>query len=150
MSSNLSGPIDVSQLQFIGTGVQYPNPFDLQTGGLQTNSGEDRINQSIYMILSTPKGTRLFNPEFGSDIMKAFFEDQYDTSLLFYYINEALTTWEKRIQITNISATPDPYTPHQVNVAIAYNIISTNVAGNYVYPLFTQPFLYGNGNVQGF
>lgn len=142
--------LDISQLQFIGTGIQYPFIFDSSTGGVAVSSGEDRINQSIYMILTTPKGRRLFNPEFGSDIMYAFFENELDTDLLQYYIQDALTTWEKRIQVTSINIVPDPDTPHLLNVYIYYNINQTNVAGNYVFPFFTLPFMYGYGEAQGF
>lgn len=149
MSSNLSGSnmfIDTSQLQIIGSGIQYPNPFNQSTGGVSVSTGEDRINQSLSLILSTPVGTRIFNPLFGSNLKSALFENLVDTSLLTVYIQDAISQWEKRIAVTSIQVVQDSFNPHQYNVSISYNIVSTNVSGSYVYPFFTQPFLYGYGN----
>lgn len=149
MSMNLSASpmfIDTSQLEIIGSGIQYPDPFDTGTGGVNVSTGENRINQSISLILSTPTGTRMFNPLFGSNLDKALFDNLVDTAVLKYYINEALGMWEKRINVTTIQVSQDTVDGHLYYVTIFYNIVGTNVAGNYVYPFFTHPYLYGYSN----
>lgn len=134
---------DISQLEIIGSGLQYPYPFNLSTGSTNVSTGEDRINQSISIILSTPIGTRLFNPAFGSNIQSFLFEDTSDYGPLIVAIQDALTKWEKRISVNSINVTQDSQDPHQLNISITYTIVGTNVQGNYVYPLNTSVFLYG-------
>ena len=70
--------------------------FDVTTGSSISNSGLERINQSINHILSTRIGTRFFLPEFGSKLYTLIFEPNdfilYD--LIKRYVKEALEKWE--------------------------------------------------------
>lgn len=123
------------QEEIIGRGLQVPNSFDTTTGRTISNSGVERINQSIYHILSTRIGTRFFIPEFGSNLYKLVFEpnDYILKDLLIRYIAEALDRWEPRIN--NLTVAPD-LEKHEniVPVYLTYTLINTNVQGNYVYP----------------
>ncbi|WP_455258652.1 GPW/gp25 family protein [Peptoniphilus asaccharolyticus] len=59
------------------------------------------IKQSIKNILSTRKGTRIFNAEFGSDIHKYLFEimDDHTSFALMNEIVIAVGRWEPRVTI---------------------------------------------------
>lgn len=69
-----------------------------RNGGYLTISGVSKILQSIYIILSTPKGTRFFNPEFGTRIYQCLFEpnDFILKDLLKTYVVEDLQQQEPR------------------------------------------------------
>lgn len=59
----------------------------------------DAVKQSIKNILTTRKGTRYFNSDFGSDIHKYLFEI-IDNTTSFALLNEIVTSiskWEPRV-----------------------------------------------------
>lgn len=65
--------------------------------------GIDDIKQCINIILSTPKGSVPFLPDFGSDLWK--YVDYPINQATPYLIKEtidAIEMWEQRIRITNI------------------------------------------------
>ena len=71
----------------------------------------DSVKQSIRNILTTRKGTRLFNSEFGSDIHQYLFEIMDDITA-FKILNEIISAvgrWEPRVRVdfSKSSCTPD-------------------------------------------
>ena len=134
----------------IGKGVKYPFVPN-KSKGVSKNEWIDRINQSLSIIFSTSKGTRLMNPEFGSDIEKYRF-DPFDNILLDKLevaIEKDIELWEPRIVLDNIEFNVDSsdIDNHILYISIYYHIINSDVEGNYVYPyrLGTTP-TYVNRN----
>lgn len=124
----------------LGKGIKYPF-IPSRTNGVSTNEWIDRINQSLFILFSTRKGTRLMNPEFGSNIENYRF-DPLDSVLLDkleYEIENCIKLWEKRINIDKIDFNLDSTTidNHILYITINYSIINTDVVGNYVYPFRT-------------
>jgi phage baseplate assembly protein W len=77
---------------------------DLNQATPRTNplvTGIDSIYQSITNILSTPTHTRLFNPEFGSELETLLFDpmDDITVSKLFNAVVKAVSKWDNRIAI---------------------------------------------------
>ena len=69
----------------------------------QIQSLEEDIAQSIEVILLTPKGAKIFEPEFGSELYK--FIDNVSPSTVPQIIAEvweALERWEPRIRLINV------------------------------------------------
>ena len=97
--------------------------------------GEDKLHDSIRMILSTRVGERFFVPEFGSKLHLALFEqnDMVCRDLIEMYIREALDRWEKRIVVTNVDVGIEN-DDNIVPVTISYKIANSNIEGSYVYP----------------
>lgn len=121
--------------KWVGNGIQVPNTFNKLSGKININSGLDRIRQSIFMILSTSPGERLFLPEFGCDLYKLVFEpnDLILKDLLKISIQKALSLWEPRITV--ISVVPDTnYDTNIVPITITFKVKSLNIVDNYVYP----------------
>ncbi|WP_457635764.1 GPW/gp25 family protein [Persephonella sp.] len=64
---------------------------------------EEDIAQSIEVILLTPKGSKIFEPEFGSELYK--FIDNVSPAVIPRIIAEvweALQRWEPRIRLINV------------------------------------------------
>lgn len=121
---------------YLGTGLQYP--VTLQNGrGLLVND-TTLIEQSIAIILGTPKGTRFLLPEFGSRMTEIIFEpnDEVLHDLLTLFITEALEEWEKRIKVLRVKCTSDDRTV--VMCEIEYKILSSNEIESYVYPFYKK------------
>jgi phage baseplate assembly protein W len=86
----------------------------------------DSIYQSISSILSTPKNTRLFLPEFGSEIEAILFEpmDEITTNRLYDYIIEAIERWEPRVRLDLAkSSVVANYEQHTYNVVLNFVVL---------------------------
>lgn len=126
--------------QVIGRGMALINgtwKTDFRDGKGKTNSivGEDKIHDSIYTILSTREGERVFLPEFGSKLYQCIFEQNslILKDLIVLYTREALANWEKRIVVDDVSV-GDVNDDNIVPIIIMYHISNSNVTGSYVYP----------------
>lgn len=98
-----------------------PHPI---TGDLVTVKDEASIKQSIVNLLLTNKGERFFAPNIGSSISSLLFEplDYGTASLIQSEIKATLETYEPRIQIISIVATPD-YDNNGFEVELVFEIV---------------------------
>lgn len=104
---------------------QYSDINQSSTTSKPLQYGLNSIVQSIQNIISTPIGSRFFEPEFGSRIPEMLFEIQDDTTEIMI-INEAYASiqrWEPRVQIdfANSSVTAD-YDHHTYEMIIAFHV----------------------------
>jgi uncharacterized protein len=143
----------------IGSGPLYPFSFTNIGGvnGVATASGLALINSSIHNILSTYPGERVLRPTFGSLLRNALFmpSDIATWNFIKNAVADALATWEKRIQLTAITAVApwaiDPAQlqstpgitaqvinslsdPNTIGINLQYVVLRVNVAGSYIYP----------------
>lgn len=125
----------------LGEGIKFPKIFSKISKSTNTVKGVEKINQSIDMILSTKKGSRVLYPDFGSDLYKILFDpnDREAADLINVYVVRALEKWEPRIEIQNVDVvTPlddNSLGPNDIDVKIRYRIKKTNIEEIYVYPL---------------
>ena len=121
----------------IGQGPSFPYNAS-ESGGLQYTSDLDRIDQSLFIILETPIGSKLMMPNFGSTINQYRFDPLDDVLIqkLRYAITEDIKKWEPRIELTGLDFYADSQAIDNstLYVSITYRVISTNVEHNYVYP----------------
>lgn len=110
-------------------GWKFPIEIDPQTGKFKTVAGGDDIKESIKIILTTKKGERIGNPQFGSNLFNFMFTSINYTELkeLEYEITQALTRWEPRIRDLVVEAIADSGNIGKLYVNIKYktdNLIS--------------------------
>jgi phage baseplate assembly protein W len=128
--------------EIIGRGLSSPISFDnLHTDRLFVIAeGLSVINQSIHAIIETRRGERYNNPNFGSDVALRIFEpnDYILKTTLKQDVSDALTRWEKRITLQDISVLnydDDPRIPdYLILIVVSYRVNSTHQQGSYVYP----------------
>jgi len=133
--------LDEELLDLIGKGIAYPFEFssDAQgVSGLSASWGKNKINQSIFLILSTRPGERFFVPTFGSRLPLLVFEP-YDDALrteLDLEVRGALERWEPRITVVGVDIMDDEnfWENGQIGISIDYVIKNSNIRSNYVYP----------------
>jgi len=132
---------DEKILAMMGSGIAYP--FEFSPGiqgvsGIDATKGKDKINQSIFLILSTRPGERFFNPQFGSRLPLLVFEpvDEAFKVELELETRGALERWEPRIRIVACHIIEDEffYENGQIGISIEYVLRNSNIKGNYVYP----------------
>lgn len=121
----------------LGRGPSFPYNQS-SSKGLSYTEDITRINQSLFLIFETPKGSRLMMPEFGSDLPKYRFDplDRVLLERIRYTINEDVKRWEPRINLVSIEflAEAQDIDNSTLYISLTYRIINTPVEANYVYP----------------
>ncbi len=126
--------------RFLGQGWRFPLDVDGR-GGLSLTRGENDIEEAIIIVLSTAQGERVMRPEFGASIHDFVFAPNNATTagLIAYHVQEALTRWEPRIQVTGVDVQPDPLDGSRVLINIEDLVKATNDEVNMVYPFYLIP-----------
>jgi phage baseplate assembly protein W len=125
-------------LALLGRGWAFPIkvvPDQLRT----FLGGDEKIRQSIWIILSTTPGERQMRPEFGCSVHDLVFEPNAAglRALVRARVQEALTRWEPRIDVLDVRVdTPPPDERHVLLIRIDYRTRSNNTAFNLTFPLF--------------
>jgi phage baseplate assembly protein W len=123
----------------IGTGFKFPIKVNAK-GGLDWSTGPGRIQDAIWIILSTALGERVMRPTFGAGAEGFVFEPNSAASQvrMAETIKDALTRWEPRVDLVDVSVVQGSQGDSSVLVTIEYRIRSTNELFNMVYPLYVQ------------
>jgi phage baseplate assembly protein W len=89
---------------------------------------ETAIARSIKNIVFTFPGEKFFNPDFGSKISRALFEniDSISASIIVDEIRQSIINYEPRVRLIDVKAYPD-YDNNSFDVIIIYQIIGTDV-----------------------
>ena len=120
---------------FLGQGWAFPPSFDNVFYGVGLSAGVDNINQSIDLLLKTPKGSRSLMPNFGSNLSSFVFQ-RMTAALqeeLIQSVERTLLNFEPRIKVLDVKVemSADAAT---VLVQIVYLVIQTNARHNHVFP----------------
>ncbi len=102
-------------------------PFQNSTKGffLELNSTDQTaIKSDLMHLILTRKGQRLYNPDFGTDLLKFIFEP--DDGMSLNNIKEEITNVVKKylpkLQITSIDVVQSPDSEYAAIVTIKYTI----------------------------
>lgn len=120
---------------FLGTGWAFPIRVNA-LGGLDWSSGETSITEAIWIILSTPRRSRIMEPAFGCAIHDQVFAPDNATTraLIESDVREALIRWEPRIDVLRVDATSHADDPSTLLIEVDYRVRANNAALNVVYP----------------
>lgn len=123
--------------EMLGSGWKFPLQVT-PTGQIARARYEERIEESIYLILSTAKGERAMLPEFGCGIHELVFGPNNSTLLavVTHTVREALVAFEPRIDLVDVKAESAPGEPNLLLIRVNYRIRETNAMGNLVYPFY--------------
>lgn len=124
---------------FLGTGWKFPVRLNGR-GGLNWVSGEQSVAEAVWIILATPKKSRVMEPEFGCGIHDYVFapNNANTRAVIENEVATALTKWEARIDVLRVVATAHLDAPNTLLVEVDYRIRANNAAGNLVYPFFIK------------
>jgi phage baseplate assembly protein W len=122
---------------FLGVGWKFP--LQVTPGGKIAQARyEQRIEESIYLILSTARGERVMLPQFGCGIHDLVFAPNNATTLtvVVQTVRQSLVAYEPRIDVLDINAESAPEEPNLLLIRINYRIRANNALGNLVYPFY--------------
>jgi uncharacterized protein len=133
---SMANLMDEQHQEHLGTGLSFPLQVNVQ-GGLKQSSEAQKVKESIWLILRTDLGERVYRPDFGCRLTELAFAPLNNDTLLRIriYVQEALQIWEPRIDIDEIRADPDSANGH-VNIAINYRLKSYPDLYSFVYPFY--------------
>ncbi len=133
MTSPMSDPLSAA---FLGIGWAFPPTADA-TGEVDTARHEEDVRQAVWIILGTAQGERVMRPDFGAGLHALAFEpiNTSTIALVKHRVEEALVTWEPRIDSITVSVTAEP--PRgRLMIEVCYRVRETNALYNLVYPFF--------------
>lgn len=130
---------DLRNREFLGQGLAFPLQVNPR-GEIALAKGEHDIEQSIRIILETMPGERVMRPDFGCRIWELVFapHDPTTEGLLIHYVEQALTRWEPRIDLTSVKVSGDPVQAGAVLIEIDYIIKATHDERSIVHPFYIQ------------
>jgi len=122
-SNSFSKPADRSDERYTG----LPSPTRRGSGGyFQTAYTREIIYSSLYNILSTRKGERVYLPEFGTRLDTLLFEplDGVTRKLAENIVTEDIQRWETRIQLLDVKVGQNDDL-NELHIFVRYTIIGT-------------------------
>jgi phage baseplate assembly protein W len=122
---------------FLGIGWKFPLQVT-PAGRIAQSRYEQRIEESIYLILSTSKGERVMLPDFGCGIHDLVFAPNSAATIssTVQSVRTALTKYEPRIDVLDINA--EAQGKNLLLIRISYRIRANNAIGNMVYPFYVR------------
>jgi phage baseplate assembly protein W len=122
---------------FLGVGWRFPLQVT-PTGAIATSSLERKIEESIFLILSTAQRERPMLPAYGCGIHDLVFApDNVGTiAEVSASVRTALVSHEPRIDVLSIDVGAAPGQRNVLLIRIDYRIRANNARGNLVYPFF--------------
>jgi phage baseplate assembly protein W len=124
---------------YLGIGWKFPLQVTPQ-GEVAQSSYEQRVEESIYLILSTSKGERLMLPDFGCGIHDLVFAPNNSATLsaIVQEVHTALSDQERRIDVLDVGVDTSPEEPNLLLIRVTYQIRDNNAIGNIVFPFYLQ------------
>jgi uncharacterized protein len=116
----------VKRRSIFGQGLSFP-PRVGADGRLAWSSGEENVRESIRVILLTAPGERLMREQFGCGIRQFLFEPNTATTrqLLRERIVQALSRWEPRAAVQEVTVEPVAGEPRLAAVTIQFRLVAT-------------------------
>lgn len=123
---------------FLGRGWGYPVTFNKTLGKVNMVSDELDIRQSLQIYLATQRGERLLRLSYGSVMHEYMFERASYSNLNFLCetLKNDMRIYEPRIIVHKVKADSTNVSDGIVRFTVDYEIQSTNVRDNIVFPFY--------------
>jgi len=123
--------------RFLGIGWKFPLQVT-PNGRIAQARAEQRIEESILLILATARGERPMRPDFGCGIHDLVFSENNAgaIALIVHMVREALVKYEPRVDVLDVLADSTADSPNLLVIRVNYRIRATNAIGNLVYPFY--------------
>lgn len=128
--------INSANQEYLGTGLSFPLHLNVQ-GGIKLSSEDEKVQESIWLILRTGVGERVYRPDFGCRLSELAFAPLNSDTLLRVrlHVSEALQRWEPRITLVEVHTDPDPVRG-RIDITIDYRLKNYPDAYSLVYPFY--------------
>ena len=122
--------------KYLGTGLSFPLHLNVQ-GGMKLSSEAQKVKESIWLILGTRIGERVYRPNFGCHLSELAFAPLNSDTLVRVrlYVSDALQRWEQRITEVEVRTDPDPVRG-RIDITINYRLKDYPDPYSLVYPFY--------------
>jgi phage baseplate assembly protein W len=115
-------------------GIKYPFVNEgVQHFFLDANENvKDKVKSQLIHVVFTPKGQRIRNPEFGTDLIKFIFSpsDGMSWEAVKTEVSESVSRWTDNITIRNIEVVKNEEDEHEIYVRLDYSVTAGNKVTN--------------------
>jgi len=124
---------------FLGQGWAFPVALGAD-GDVALVGAEEDIRQSVRLILETQPGERVMRPDFGAGLQEFVFDpiNAGTLAVIRHRVEEALVTWEPRIDVTGVDVSPQDAAAGRLLIRIDFRVRATNTFYNLVYPFYVR------------
>lgn len=121
-------------------GWAFPLALDAR-GRITTVRGARAVEQAILMLLLTRRGERVMRPEYGCRIHDLAFApgDATTLGLAAFHVDEAIRTWEPRVDVLHVEARLDDAHPERIVVDVRYRLRSDGTRHAITFPFDRVP-----------
>ena len=126
---------------FLGVGWKFPIRINTR-GGFSFSRHEQDIEEAIWIILSTAKGERVMEPDFGCGIHDYVFAPNNPATRgsISFEVQKSLAEFEPRIDDADVRVESFPDSDNRLLIYVDYRVRSNNSKRNLVYPFYlTEP-----------
>lgn len=122
---------------FLGVGWKFP-PQVTPSGAIATSGQEQKIEESVFLILSTAQRERPMLPAYGCGIHDLVFAPDSPGTIaeVSATVRDALVAYEPRIDVLAIDVSAAPGQANVLLIRVDYRVRANNARGNLVYPFF--------------
>ena len=128
--------------KIIGNGWSFPPQFTIKDGkgSVLMVSGEDEIQQSLRVIVSTVRKERFLHPDFGT----AFRDYQFHTITPAFIlhlkdlVNDSITKHEPRVNVNDVTVSRNVVESGRLDISVHYSIKGTVTSDTFVFPFYTD------------
>ncbi len=123
---------------FLGRGWGFPPEFSKTTSGIILTEGEDDIDKSLQILLSTRLGERIMLPDYGCNLEELLFNPTNLTLKTYVadLIKTAILYHEPRIDAEKIWIDESTDNDGILLINIDYRVRITNSRKNRVFPFY--------------
>jgi phage baseplate assembly protein W len=115
-------------------GIKYPFRNDgFQKFFLDVNESlKDKARSELMHVVFTPKGQRVRNPEFGTDLIKFIFDgnDSVTWGAVKEEVSSAVSRWIPNVTLNNIDVVKNDEDVHEIYVRLDYSVHEGNAVVN--------------------
>ena len=122
----------MAKKQFFGVKYPFLNDNERHFYVAANESVADKVRSQLMHIVFTPKGQRIRNPEFGTDLIKYIFDqnDGVTWESIKTEVSESVTRWSNNLSLRNISVVKSEDDESQVFVRLDYSVTEGNKVTN--------------------
>lgn len=122
---------------FLGRGWSFPPAF-IRGGGVEMLEGEDDIQSSLKILLSTRVGERVMQLEYGCNTDAMMFESITTGFQTFMQnqVKNAILLFEPRVDLISVDLLAQNAVDGLVLISIEYVVRTTNSRSNLVFPFY--------------
>jgi len=123
---------------FLGTGWSFPPTFAAGGENVHTVSGVEDIEQSLAILLTTRRGERVMQDDFGCELSEFLFGElsQGLIGRVRDFVSDAVLHHEPRISVNGIDVSGSTLGDGLLLINIDYTVRATNSRYNMVYPFY--------------